>query len=223
MDNKAQLTGLKKRQQISAANKMIFVWIVGASVIVSMCLVGGQFLVRQALFNQKIITAKGATVNTLNANIKNVATLTRAVDALVANQDLAAARANPTDSTLKVVLDALPTENNLTGLASSLQNVVLKPSGVSVQDLGISQQTTAETADGPASQTAIATNFTFGVRADYAQTQTMLKDMERSIRPIDVKTLSLQGQGAALQVNVNADTYYLPPRTVKLGSKEVKP
>ncbi len=229
MDSKAQLTGLKKRQQIHSANKMIFVWIVGASVIVSMCLVFGQFLVRQAIFNQKIISAKGNTVKTLDSNIKNVKLLTEQVDALVANKDLASVRANPNDSNLKVVLDALPTEDDQTALASSLQNVILKPSGVNVRDLTISQQNLVAAGDTSQAQGAVDTTqatptaFNFSVLADYEQIKTMLKDMERSIRPMNVRTLSLQGTDTVLQVTVNGETYYLPQKNVELKKKQVKP
>ena len=70
-----QLTGLKKRQQIASANKMIFVWVIIASVVVSLCGVTMQFLVRQAIFNQKIINEKLKTQSTLSKNIENVAKL----------------------------------------------------------------------------------------------------------------------------------------------------
>lgn len=67
-----QLTGIKKRQQIAQANKMIFVWVIIASVVISLCGVTAQFLFRQAAFNQKVIGAKLETQGTLSDNLENV-------------------------------------------------------------------------------------------------------------------------------------------------------
>ena len=68
-------TGLRKRQQISRANKMMFVWVAGVSVVVGISIVLTVFLAQRILFGEKVIAEKDKTASTLEANLKAVATL----------------------------------------------------------------------------------------------------------------------------------------------------
>ena len=227
-----QLTGLKKRQQITNANKLIFIWVIVAAVALSICGVGIQFLFRQASFNQKIISAKATTQSTLASNIDNAKELKKKVDNLLADTNLASVRANPSDTTLKVVLDALPTSEDSAAFASSLQQNVLSKSGVSINELStIGQSGEAAVVTGeevPAdeaavSTTALTTGFNFGATGGYDQIKNMLYDLERTIRPVNVTVLSLTGTDSTLRVTASGVTYYLPERTVELGKRTIKP
>lgn len=222
-----QLTGLKKRQQIASANKLIFLWVIGAAVALSICGVAMQFLFRQAAFNQKIITEKAKTQTTLAHNITNAKELKNKVQNLLADTNLAKVKASSDDTALKVVLDALPTNDDKAALASSLQLQILPKSGSILTALTTISQTgdiadpsiVAATPTGDA-QTA---SFDFGTTGSYDQVKNMLLDLERTIRPMNVTTLSLQGSDNALTTTVQGMTYYLPERTVELGKKTIKP
>ena len=221
-----QLTGLKKRQQIASANKLIFLWVIGAAVAISICGVAMQFLFRQAAFNQKVITEKAKTQTTLAHNITNAKELKTKIQNLLADGNLAKVKASPDDTTLKVVLDALPTTDDKAALASSLQQQILPKSGSTLTAL-----TTISQSDGTLSDpTAVAPSggaqsatFDFGTSGSYDQVKNMLLDLERTIRPMNVTTLSLQGSDNALTSTVQGVTYYLPERTVELGKKTIKP
>jgi hypothetical protein len=226
METNKQLTGLKKRQQIASANKLIFLWVIGAAVALSICGVGMQFLFRQAAFNQKIIGEKAKTQTTLTNNITNARQLKQKVDELLANTDLASVKATEGDTTLKVVLDALPTADDKAALATSLQQVILPKSGVGLTELStIALQGDVVTqGEEPVNDgTAKPTGFTFSVTGAYGQVKTMLQDLERTIRPINVTNLTLDGGDSSLRTTVKADSYYLPERTVELGKKAIKP
>lgn len=225
-----QLTGLKKRQQIASANKLIFLWVIAAAVALSICGVAMQFLFRQAAFNQKIIGEKAKTQTVLAHNITNAKELKTKIQNLLADTNLAKVKASPDDTTLKVVLDALPTNDDKAALASSLQQQILPKSGSVLTALTtISQSgditdpslgTAATTTPAGDAQTA---SFDFGTTGSYDQVKNMLKDLERTIRPMNVTTLSLQGSDNALTSTVQGVTYYLPERTVELGKKTIKP
>lgn len=227
-DNK-QLTGLKKRQQIMSANKLIFLWVIGAAVALSIFGVAAQFLFRQAAFNQKIIGAKAQTQSTLAQNIDNAQELKKKVDALLADPNLSKVKANADDTTLKVVLDALPTKNDPSALASSLQQVILPKSGVSLTELSTINQVESTIVDpnatGETQQIgdALFTPLNYGATGNYDQIKTMLHDLERTIRPINVTNISLEGTDATLRVTVQGVTYYLPERSVELGKRTIKP
>lgn len=220
MDNsKKALTGVKKRQQIKDANKMTFIWIIIASASVVLCLVIAQFLVRQLWHNQKVINEQSKTQSTLQTNLKNYETLKKEVEKLVANADLAKVKADPNDSAYKVVLDALPVTNDGTVLGSSLLQVILPKSQVSIKDLtaGIDENSLGVA-------TTVAENtipFKFAVNANYGQAQAMLKDLERSIRPISVTSLKIQGSDTNLDIVVEGKSYYAPEKTVELKKIQV--
>lgn len=219
-----QLTGLKKRQQIATANKMIFVWVIVASVAISLSAVTMQFLVRQAIFNQKIIGAKAQTQSTLDHNIENVEKLKQNIDALEADTQLAKVKANSSDTNLKVVLDALPTTNDPTALGASLQQIILPKSGVNTSDITTVSQTEAADAASATTTTGTPTaHFSFAATGDYGRIKTMLSDLERTIRPIDVQQLSLQNVDGQVKATVEGVSYYLPEQTVQLGKKSLKP
>jgi len=227
--NPKQLTGLKKRQQIANANKLIFLWVIVAAIALSICGVAIQFLFRQAAFNQSIIGEKAKTQTVLSQNITNANELKDKIDALQADSNLAKVKANPEDSPLKVILDALPSSDDRSALASSLQQVVLPKSGVGLSELttinasGEATGLETEVAVDPTSNEAQTNNFNFGATGNYDQMKNMLLDLERTIRPMNVKSLSIQGTDTALRVTVEGVTYYLPERTVELGKKTVKP
>lgn len=220
-NNKRTLTGVKKRQQIKNANQMTFIWIMIASAAVVFCLVTAQFLVRQAWFNQRVINEQAKTQSTLKQNLANYPALKKEVEKLVANPDLAKVKANEGDSAYKVVLDALPVTNDGTVLGSSLLQVVVPKSGVMITNLkaGILVDPGVAT-DEKAADTAIP--FEFTVQSNYSQTMTMLTDMERSIRPLNVKQLTIQGSDTTLNVEVKGESYYTPEKSVELQKKVVK-
>ena len=230
MPETRQLTGLKKRQQIASANKMIFVWVIAASVAIAFCGVTMQFLVRQAIFNQKIIGAKLETQSTLSKNLDNVNKLKENVDALQADTRLAKVKANPEDTNLKVVLDALPTSDDRTALGASLQQVILPKSGVDTSDIAtVSPAGTEEAVNVTATDASVLTptaptaEFTFAATGDYDRIKAMLGDLERTIRPMNIKVLSLQSTDGRVKATVEGVTYYSPQQTVQLGKKTLKP
>lgn len=221
MDNsKKALTGVKKRQQIKNANQMTFIWIMIASAAVVFCLVTAQFLVRQAWFNQKVINERAKTQSTLANNIKNYDKLKQSVEKLVADPNLAKVKANESDTAYKVVLDSLPVTNDGTVLGSSLLQIILPKSGASVTSLTAGDATLGVTEVTPDDN---QTPFDFTASSSYGQAAAMLKDLERSIRPISVTELTLQGSDTTLNVQVKGQSYYEPEQTITLGKTVVKP
>lgn len=227
------MTGVRKRQQIQDTNKRIFIWLAVAAVIVSICLVALQFLLREFMFNQKIINQKGETNKTLVQNLGEAEKLRENVNALLADENLNSLKyetSNTKTTALNVVLDALPVEGDTTAFANSLQAVVLPRSGVSITEL-----TTSVTQDGgvstidPSVPVAPATQpsplpFTAGFTGRYADIQRALDDMSRVIRPINLQKLTIRASDKdILQVSTSGMTYYMPARTVEVRTEVMKP
>ena len=63
---------IRKRTQIAHANRVMFLWVVGASVIFGISVVVASFLVQMLLFNERVLTAKNQTVSTLDTDNSNI-------------------------------------------------------------------------------------------------------------------------------------------------------
>lgn len=225
-----QLTGVRKRQQIETTNKNIFVWLAVSSVIISFCIVALQFLVKEFMFNQKVIDTKSKTNQQLVENVEAGKQLTTNVNKLLANSSLNSLQKQDPEgkaNALSVVLDALPVEGDATGFANSLQTVVLPLSAVSIRELSTSLDQTGEldmtpTSDAAAQPMTLPFKAAFG--GTYAESQKALQDIARVIRPINPTELSVRSDdGGKLQVSIIGVTYYLPARTVQVKTEVLKP
>lgn len=218
------ITGLRKRQLITAANKTVFVWIVVASVVLGICGVLAQFLVQQLMFNNKIYGVLSTTSKTLENNIKAYDGLKSDVTKLIANDSLTALRKGDGSTALQVIIDALPTEENKAAFATSMQSEVLGPSGASLssfsvaEDNGTAASTTTSGTSGP-----VSFDCNFVITGNYTQIQQALRNMERSIRPITVTSVDIQGTAASMQATIMATTYYQSPKDVQLKEVQVSP
>lgn len=223
---------LRKRAQISRANRMMFVWVAGVSVIVGFALVVSVFLVQKLVFNEKVLAEKQATVSTLRHNNEVVTDLENEVRALESNQALLSARANDDDSALQVILDALPSSANSLALGASLQNRLLSEvEGVSIESLQVDPVYGVESsndssdidasADGEGAENAIS--FRFTVTGSDEELQDLLKQLERSIRAIDITSMVIESQGNNQTMQVEARAFYEPAREITLKDKVVKP
>ncbi len=224
------LTGLTKRQQLENANKNIFVWVAIASAVLALSAVALQFLVREAMFNQKIISAQRTTNKTLEQSKENFSVLKSDVDELLADSSLAGLRVNPQDNSLQVVLDALPTSGDATSFSNSLYTKVLVGRSVSVNGISVGDLTgAAATAVMPTAPVTPVEGgvqplpFNVGFTGNQQQVHGTIIDLEKVIRPIKLSQLSAQVEGGALKLNVTGETYYLPRSSISLGKESITP
>lgn len=224
--DKSALTGLKKRQQIEAANKQIFIWVAVASVIVSFCLIALQFLGKEFLFNQKIINAKTETNQQLIDNVAAAKELKTNVDALLSDSHLSALQKEGEESqssNLSVILDALPVTGDATNFANSLQEVVLPRSGVTIRELSTSTDQFSTEDLEVDSETPLAVPFSTGFVGNYNEVRRALSDMALVIRPVNPIELTISGADTALDVEIRGATYYLPARSIEVTTKALEP
>lgn len=224
-------TAIRKRTQISKANRTMFLWIAGASAILGFALVAAIFLSQKLIFNEKLLTEKNRTVATLEANIAVVPELKSQVSVLDTNTALAANKANEDDQALQVILDALPSEANSLALGASLQNRLLAGvSGLRLDSLQVDPVQGVESDDGNVvvgdSVSAVSENqitFRFVVSGNQSALRQALNNLERSIRTIDITSLQIENQGSSQVMSVQGRAFYEPARDVKLYDKVIEP
>ena len=214
-----RLTGLKKRQQIEIAGRTMFLWVAAASVALSFCVATGQYLFTKWQYNNKIISAKYKAADTLKKNVDSAKQLKEDVDALVANEPLNSVKTKETDSYAKSILDALPGTFDPAALATSLQQAILTRAGVTVESINVPPETDAAEATGPTPQEM---KFSVVVSGPFDRIKTMLADMERTIRPMKVSSVNVNGTDSNLRATVEVITYYQPSKAVTIKKEAVK-
>lgn len=229
-----QDTALRKRQQIANANRMMFIWVAGVSALVGIAIVASLFLLQKAWFNEKVLAEKSKTASTLVKNNEVIADLEDEVRVLNTNQALKDSMLDGQTDPVQVVLDALPSEANSSALGASLQEKFLTSEGLTLESLsvdpveGVESQSDGSVQDASAPETAgeNTITFRFAVSTDVnnaSALKDLLQRLERSIRPINITSLTIETQGERLVLEVNGLSYYEPAKTVELKSKTVKP
>ena len=215
---------IRKRNQITKANRTMFIWIAIASALVGAAVVVGIFLSQQLFYNEQVLLKKQQTIDTLKQNNAVVEDLKSEIRILDTNADLATVKANPSDQTLQVILDALPSEPNQLALGSSLQNKLL----TGIPGLQPIQQLQVDSVDGGTEQAGVvegedvvpnSINFRFTVLGTQDALKQVLENLERSIRTIEVVSVRIENQAdGSLAMTVSARAFYEP--TVNLQLKE---
>lgn len=231
MQSKA--TAIRKRTQIAAANRVMFLWVAGVSVVFGVSLVAAIFLVQMLFFNERVLHAKNDTVSILETNNKNIEPLQKNESVLNTNDALRSIKAKPEDEALQVILDALPSDANSLALGASLQNKLLSGiNGLTLESLQVDPVVGIESLSNSDSQTLDASvispgsnnqiTFRFSVKGDETALKLALVNLERSIRTIDITTLRIENQGATRVMTVSGRGFYEPVRKVELKDKVIK-
>lgn len=229
-----QDVAIRKRQQIANANRMMFIWVAAVSAIVGVAIVGSLFLLQKAWFNEKILLEKANTAGTLTKNNEVIDELKDQIRVLNTNEELKSAMVQADSQPVQVVLDALPSDANSSALGASLQEKFLSGSGLTIESLqvdpvaGIESDTSQNVQDASSSTTGgdnqIFFRFSVSTGVDNASAlKELLQKLERSIRAIDITSLTIETQGARLVLSVQGHAYYEPAKTVELKDKTVKP
>jgi len=215
---------LRKRQQIENANKTMFIWVAIAAAIVGIAAVISVSLFGRIAFRQEVINEKNKTVSTLQKNNKVADDLKKQIRILNTNQALL-------DTPRSVILDALPSTANSSALGASLQQKLLNVDGVSIDTLVVDPISGVESNGENTVALSNASNvitFRFTVSTaggNEAKMQEVLKNIERSIRVINLTSVSIeqQGGGGKITMSVEGEAYFQPASTVKLKEKSIKP
>lgn len=210
--------GMKKRQIIANSNRTMFIWVTAMSALIGVCAVLSIFLVQQIAFKTKVANKLDGTVSTLKDNNKKAESLIQNVRVLETNAALNSIKAHPDDKALQVILDALPADNNALALGSSLQQNLLQIPGVTIEALSLQSQS-ADTGETSGNTIPFTTTIT---AADANTLKDALARLERSIRVIDIDTLSLERTEQKYTLTLSAHAYYEPAMTVQLTNETVK-
>ena len=216
-----------KRQQIYKSGRTMVAWVAGASVIAGFAVVVAGFLIQRIVFESKVVVEKQNTVNTLQANNKAVDKLRDEIRVLNTNAALSSVKLNDNEEPLRVILDALPADNNALALGASVQSLVARTSDVKLESFQVGEDvaTSDDTAKlGSSVKGVQQIPFTMSISAANPDAlRDVLKNLEKSIRVIDIDAMTIEQGDSRVVMTVNGHGYYLPAKTIQLTKKEVKP
>lgn len=220
-----------KSLQIDKNQSTILGVVVVATIITVFCLTSAKVLFGQALYQQRVISARNASAKQLDTDIKDANTLTNQYNSvflgsnsenIIGGNSTSSNNAAPPDGDNgKITLDALPTSYDFPALLTSLSKL-LGSDGVGAQSIGGSDQATTIDSSPAYSPKPASIALTVSGTSSYTGSKKLLNDLERSIRPFDITRLTLSGNEANLVISLNLNTYYQPAKTLTIPSKEIK-
>ncbi|MEK7599457.1 MAG: hypothetical protein AAB462_00265 [Patescibacteria group bacterium] len=224
----AKLEISTKRLAISKANARMVAVIAAAAFITIFCLVASNAVFSQYRYQGKVVSQKEKANNQLKANIKAFNSLSssyKAFDSASVNV-LGGTRDGAGDNdgrNSKLILDALPSAYDFPALASSVEKI-LTDSGLKVGSItGTDDQLNQQGNVSSPTPTPTEIPFSFSVtNASYSSIQQLLDKLQRSIRPIQIDTVSVTGGGTDVSLTVTAHTYYQPSKSLNITQKVVK-
>jgi hypothetical protein len=216
-----------KRIGVDKTNARIVAITAAAAFVVVFFLVASVALFSQLTYQNRIIAAKKTAVAQLKKNLT-------ARDSLVTSyENFAGATTNfiggnatgsgsQDGNNAKLVLDALPSTYDFPALATSLEKIATDQ-GVTIQSLtGIDDEVAQTANQSTNTPVPIAMPFEIKVSGSYANIQSLVDAFDHSIRPIQVQKIDLTGDQTTLNLDVTAQTFYQPQRTLNIQTEVIK-
>lgn len=216
-----------KRILIDKANARIVVYVSVAAFLLVFSLVATKTLVSQAAYQNRVISKKKAAVAQLKTDISATDALKTSYHAFT-NTTQNVLGGNPGGSgakdgnNAKIVLDALPSGYDFPGLTTSLETL-LNQQNVKINSITGTDDEVAQSGNqSSVNPQPVPIPFTVTVEGDYDGVQNVIKAFENSIRPIQLQQMQVSGNKDKLTLNVTAQTYYQPAKSMSIKKEVVK-
>lgn len=216
-----------KRLQIDKSQSTMLITTAIAAFVLAFALVGGQALISQITYQNRVIGAKKEAVTQLRANVQATTNLVNSYKAFVStSQNVLSGNPQGTGQqdgdNAKIILDALPSKYDFPALTSSLEKVItsqnLVISNISGNDDEVAQ---AENAASPTPE-AVPMPFQISANGTYQSSQGLIDTLGKSIRPFQIQKLQFAGSETDMSVKIEAQTYYQPAKNFNITKKVVK-
>ena len=217
---------VRKQSLINQTKKTVFLWVIGASSVVGAALVIMILLLQAAVYNERVLSEKGKVDDQVELSISQAKELRGSIGTLNQNEELRMVRSSDKAQALQSVLDALPADANRLAMGASLQQKLLKDiSGVTVESVTLADEedsTVSEGEESSASTEAMSQPFSVTMSGSPEDLRVALERLERSIRAVNVTTLTGTTVENRLTVQISGTMSYLPPLTIEQTSKKVE-
>lgn len=217
---------VRKRTLIEKARKNVLFWVAGAASVFSAAVIVSAMLIQTAMFNQSVLNQKNVALKQIKQNIKVAPDLKADIRKLDTNTELRLVRPSDDASALQTILDALPADENRLALGASLQKKILEEApGVHIDSLSVDPaEGSVEVEEGEETTESglQKVSFTTTISGSPDNLKNALNRMERSIRALNIITLTGTTQQGSVSLQLSGIAYYFPPANLELTVKEEK-
>lgn len=217
-----------KRLQIDKANVHIVIAISVAIFFLIFSLIAGKTLVSQMQYQAKLISKKQHAKDTLEENKRNTDKLVTSYKTFVSTPEnviggSSTGQGDRDGDNARLVLDALPSKYDFPALTTSLEKILTQP-GAAVDSINGTDDEVNQTPNQKnANPQPVEIPFEVVVATNYPTVQNLLATLEKSIRPIQLQSLTLAvGDTSELKLTIKANTYYQPEKILDIKKETVK-
>jgi Tfp pilus assembly protein PilO len=208
----------EKHALIDKANQSMFIMVSVTSAVVVFSVFSTLALSKLSAHKSRVIKEKKLAANTLTKNDVEVGKL---IDSYKAFENAPESVIKTPDKNSKIVLDALPPKYDFPALATSLEKI-LTDGGYTITGISGTDNELSETNAASSNPLPVEMPFNISVTGSYTKVKGLAADLERSIRPIYITSLSLSGSESDAKVVITAKTYYQPGKNLAVTTKDVK-
>ena len=201
---------ISKREQVAKAGSTVFIVVAIAAVAVVFSLISIRFLWEKKSYNDRVISAKTKARDGIQSNLENIDKLSEQFPQLK----------NSASTNAKTILHALPPVYDYAALASSID--FLATSSRVKSNTSIGEDISARALNSATISQPVELPLSLEVSGNYEAVKQYILNLERSIRPIHIKSVSYSGSNQSLQVSINATTYYQPARSLDVLRSDVQ-
>ncbi len=201
--------GKSKRSLISKANTTVLFAAGLTAVIVSVSIVTCRALISQRAYQDRVIAKKQTAKDNLANNIQDAAKLEDSFNALEKNVTVNS----------KTILNALPSKYDIPALGTSIEKIATD-GGYKLESF--TSEDTSDVSKDSNDPKPVEIPFTVEISGNYDQIKRFTNDLQRSIRPFKILSLSVTGQDAALHATFKVVTYYQPAKNLEFKTEVVK-
>lgn len=217
-----------KRALIDKANSTVVIITSIAAFVTVFSLVATKTLVSQAAYQNRVLKAKHVAVNQLKSDITASDRLKTSYQAFVSTGQNALG-GNPTGTgaqdgdNAKIILDALPSTYDFPALATSLEKMITSTNGLTISSItGTDDEVNQAANQASTSPQPVPMPFAVSVTGNYQAVQSLIGVFEHSIRPFQIQTIDLGGDQSNLTLNITAQTFFQPAKSVNIKTTVVK-
>lgn len=225
--NKSHPRASVKRIQIDKSQTTMLITAAIAGFFLAFMLVGGKALVGQIQYQNKVIGQKKEAVAQLRANVQATTNLVNSYKAFVSTtQNVIGGNPGGSGSkdgdNSKIVLDALPSKYDFPALATSLEKLLSDQSLIINNITGSDDEVAQIEKESSPDPQPEAIPFLVDATGNYQATQALVTSFNRSIRPFQIKKISVTGSQSSMSVSLDAQTFYQPAKNFNITKKVVK-
>ncbi len=214
-----------KQLAINKDNSAIVIAVGIAAFVVIFSLVASKALLEQRSYQSRVITKKKLALTQLKTNVAEVDKLKNSYQVFANEQEnilkgSATGTSDRDGQNPRVVLDALPSKYDFPALTSSLDKL-FKPYKVTSLS-GADDEVTQSAAEASGAPAPVEIPFQISLESSNQSSKDLLGLFEKSIRPIQIKTLTVTADPTGLKYDVAAKTYFQPQKKFDIKTEPVR-